>query len=154
VSALQNKDIRMSALSVVSVADRSGFHIFANALRASDHAAKLEGAGPFTMFAPTDAAFQTFSPAALDALLNGDRDHLNLVLGYHFAAGKVMTAKLAGKRIRAVMHAGGDVIIDGRTDLRVNAAKLVKPDLEARNGVVHGISSVLSPREVAAVLAS
>lgn len=137
----------MSALSVISVADRSGFHIFANALRASDLATKLEGAGPFTVFAPSDAAFQKFAPAALEQLLNGDREQLNIVLGYHFAPGRVATARLAGKRIRAVMHAGGDVIIDGRTDLRVNAARLVKPDLGARNGVVHGIDGVLWPRE-------
>lgn len=141
----------MSALSVVSVADRSGFHIFATALRTSHHFAKLEGDGPFTMFAPTDAAFQKFSAAALDRLLNQDRHVLQAVLGYHFAAGKVTSARLAGKRIRAVMHSGGDVIIDGRTGLRVNSAQLVKPDLMARNGVVHGVDGVLWPREAAAV---
>jgi uncharacterized surface protein with fasciclin (FAS1) repeats len=150
----QPKDMRMSALSVVSVADRAGFHIFANALRASDLGVKLEGAGPFTVFAPSDAAFQKFSPAALDALLNDGREQLNIVLGYHFAAGKVLTAKLAGKRIRAVMHAGGDVIIDGRTELRVNATRLVKPDLGARNGVVHGIDGVLWPREAAVAVSA
>jgi uncharacterized surface protein with fasciclin (FAS1) repeats len=144
----------MSALSVVSVADRAGFHIFATALRASDHFAKLEGDGPFTMFAPSDAAFQKFSPAALDRFLNDDRDVLRAVLGYHFAAGKVATARFAGKRIRAVMHAGGDVIIDGRTGLRVNAAQLVKPDLMARNGVVHGIDGVLWPRQAAVAAAA
>jgi uncharacterized surface protein with fasciclin (FAS1) repeats len=72
------------------------------------------------------------------------------VLGYHFAAGKVSTALLSGKRIRAVMQAGGDVIIDGRTGLRVNAARLVKPDLNSRNGVVHGIDALLWPRQAAA----
>jgi uncharacterized surface protein with fasciclin (FAS1) repeats len=140
----------MSALSVVSVADRAGFHIFASALRSSDHNGKLEGIGPFTMFAPSDEAFKKFNQAALDKLLNEDRDLLRVVLGYHFAAGKVTTARLAGKRIRAVMQAGGDVIIDGRNGLRVNAARLVKPDLEARNGVVHGIDALLWPRQAAA----
>jgi uncharacterized surface protein with fasciclin (FAS1) repeats len=77
----------MSALSVVSVADRAGFHIFASALRASDHFAKLEAAGPFTVFAPTDLAFKKFSATALDRLLNEERELLHVVLGYHFAAG-------------------------------------------------------------------
>jgi uncharacterized surface protein with fasciclin (FAS1) repeats len=140
----------MSALSVVSVADRAGFHIFATALRSSNHIDKLEGAGPFTMFAPSDAAFEKFSRAALDKLLNEDRKLLNVVLGYHFAAGKVSTAQLSGKRIRAVMQAGGDVIIDGRTGMRVNAARLVKPDLNSRNGVVHGIDALLWPRQASA----
>ena len=135
----------MSALSVVSVADRAGFHIFATALRSSDHFKTLEGAGPFTVFAPSDEAFEKFAPAALDKLLNDDAELLNTVLGYHFASGKVATTRFVGKRIRAVMRAGGDVRIDGRTGLRVNAARMVRPDLGARNGVVHGIDAVLWP---------
>lgn len=142
----------MSALSVVSVADRAGFHIFAAALRASDYFSALEGDGSFTVFAPSDEAFGKFSKAALDNLLNGDRAHLQLVLGYHIAAGKVGTARLTGKRIRGAMRAGGDVIIDGRSGLRVNAARVVKPDLLARNGVVHGIDALLTPREAAAAV--
>lgn len=143
----------MSALSVVSVADRSGFHTFAAALRASDYLNLLEGDGPFTVFAPTDAAFKALSAASLDSLLNQDRARLRLVLGYHIAAGKVATARLIGKRIRGVMQAGGDVIIDGSTDLRVNDARVIKPDLMARNGVVHGIDALLSPRQAAAAVA-
>ena len=139
----------MSALSVVSVADRAGYHVFASALRSSDYFDKLEGAGPFTVFAPADAAFKKFSRAALDKLLNGDRELLHVVLGYHFAAGRVVAGRMAGTRIRGVMHAGGHVIIDGRSDLRVNASRLVKPDLIANNGVVHGIDALLWPRQKA-----
>lgn len=137
----------MSALSVVSVADRAGFHIFANALRGSNHFKTLEGEGPFTVFAPSDEAFQKFAPAALDGLLHDDVNLLAVVLGYHFASGKVAMERFVGKRIRAVMFAGGDVRIDGRQDLRVNAARMVKPNLNARNGVVHGIDGVLWPTQ-------
>lgn len=143
----------MSALSVVSVADRAGFRMFASALRSSELFDKLEGPGPFTVFAPSDAAFKKFSKAALDKLLYEDRELLHVVLGYHFAPGKVSSALLAGKRIRAVMHAGGDVIINGREGLRVNAARLDKPDLVARNGVVHGIDALLWPRQMTALAA-
>lgn len=136
----------MSALSVVSVADRAGFHAFASALRSSDYNERLEGAGPFTVFAPSDAAFEKFSPSALAKVLK-DRDLLRVVLGYHIAAGQVATARFSGKRIRAVMQAGGDIIIEGRSGLRVNAANVVKPDLAARNGVVHGLDAVLWPRK-------
>ncbi len=137
----------MSALSVVSVADRAGYHIFAAALRSSAHFAKLEGDGPFTVFAPSDAAFKALSVAALDSFLNNDdREHRDLVLGYHFAAGQVASPRLVGKRIRAVMQAGGDAIIDGRSGgLKVNTARMCKLDLVARNGVVHGIDALLSP---------
>jgi uncharacterized surface protein with fasciclin (FAS1) repeats len=151
--ALSAKErIIMSALSVVSVADRAGFHIFATALRASDYFDNLEGAGPFTVFAPTDAAFKTLAPAVLDTLLHNDRERLHLLLGYHLAAGRVASSRFVGKRIRAVMHAGGDVIVDGRSGLKVNAARVCKPDLNARNGVVHGIDGLLNPRSVAAVV--
>lgn len=151
---LNSKDFNsMNAPSVVSVADRSGFHIFASALRESSHLSNLERAGPFTVFAPSDAAFQKFSKAALDKFLNGDRALLDAVLGYHIAAGRVASARFEGKRIRAVMQAGGDVIIDGRSGLRVNGARMTKPDLGGRNGVVHGIDGVLWPRESADALA-
>ena len=139
----------MSGLSVISVADRAGFHIFANALRGSAHFESLEGEGPFTMFAPSDEAFRKFAPAALDKLLHDDVNLLAAVLGYHFAKGKVAMNRFVGKRIRAVMSAGGDVRIDGRLGLRVNAARMVKPDLDARNGVVHGIDGVLWPSQLA-----
>ncbi|MGE0661883.1 MAG: fasciclin domain-containing protein [Hyphomonadaceae bacterium] len=138
-------------LSVVSVADRTGFHTLASALRESDHISVLEGTGPFTLFAPTDAAFKRFSPSVLARVMK-DRELLHQVLGYHFAAGRVAMARFEGKRIRAVMRAGGDVIIDGKAGVRVNAARVVKPDLNAGNGVVHGIDGVLLPRELAAAM--
>jgi uncharacterized surface protein with fasciclin (FAS1) repeats len=138
----------MSALSVVSVADRAGFHIFASALRASDYFASLEGAGPFTVFAPTDAAFNALGPATLDKLLSRESERTDAFLGYHFAAGRVVAAQFRGKRIRAVMKAGGDAVIEGRDGLRVNAARVCKPDLYARNGVVHGIDAVLWRRNL------
>lgn len=133
--------------SVVSVADRAGFRVFAAALRSSDYLSALEEDGPFTMFAPSDAAFNAMSPAALDSLLSREREKLHLVLGYHFAAGRVAAARFEGKRIRAIMRAGGDVIIDGRAGLKANGARVFKPDLAAANGVVHGIDSLLWPRE-------
>jgi uncharacterized surface protein with fasciclin (FAS1) repeats len=140
----------MSGLSVASAAEQAGYRRFTAALQAADHLKTLQGSGPFTVFAPTDAAFEKFSVAALDRLMEDDRDLLRLVMGYHFAAGKVVAARFAGKRIRAVMHAGGDLIVDGRSGLRVNAAHVVEPDIGAENGVIHGIDSVLWPREAIA----
>ncbi|MES1156441.1 MAG: fasciclin domain-containing protein [Alphaproteobacteria bacterium] len=143
----------MSGPSVLSVADRMGFYIFAAALRSSDHYAILEEAGPFTVFAPTDAAFNEMSPMALDSFLRREREKLHLVLGYHFASGRVGAARFAGKRIRATMRAGGAVIVDGRGGLKANGARVIKPDLDAANGVVHGIDALLWPREPGGALA-
>lgn len=142
----------MAGLSVVSVADRAGFYIFAAALRSSDHFAELEAEGPFTMFAPIDAAFSVMSPVVLDGFLHRDRDMLHLVLGHHVASGRVAAARFAGKRIRANMRTGGEVMIDGRAGLKANSARVIKPDLNAGNGVVHGIDALLWPRATRAGL--
>ncbi|MBC7767984.1 MAG: fasciclin domain-containing protein [Phycisphaerales bacterium] len=138
----------------MSVADRAGFYIFASALRSSDHFSRLEGPGPFTVFAPIDAAFSRFSPVELDKFLRRDPELLHVVLGYHVAAGRVESARFADKRIRAVMQAGGDVVINGRSGLRVNTARVIKPDLGAGNGVVHGIDALLWPAEADVAVAA
>lgn len=107
------------------------------------------------MFAPSDAAFEKkFSPVALDKFLRRDPALLHIVLGYHIAAGKVAAARFADKRIRAIMQCGGDVVINGRDGLRVNTARVMKPDLLAGNGVVHGIDALLWPAEAAVAVAA
>lgn len=138
----------MSAPRILQAAEKAGYWRFASMLQTAGFAELLGGPGPFTMFAPNDAAFEKFSAASLDKLMAGDRDLLRLVTGYHFAAGKVMAARFAGKRIRAVMHAGGEVMIDGKLAvLRVNTARVIEPDVAAQNGIIHGIDTLLWPRE-------
>jgi uncharacterized surface protein with fasciclin (FAS1) repeats len=138
----------MSALTIVAATHAAGYRTFASALRTTDHIAELEGPGPFTVFAPTDAAFEKFSSSQLDRLLQGDPALLRLVLGFHIAAGAVRAARFAGCRIRATMRTGGHVIINGRAAvLRVNGAQIVEPDIAAANGVIHGVNAVLWPRE-------
>ncbi|MBL8537290.1 MAG: fasciclin domain-containing protein [Hyphomonadaceae bacterium] len=135
--------------SIENAIKGAGFTAFAEALRASPYGAVLDGGGAYTLFAPTDEAFQKFSTVSMDVLLRGDEALLRTVIGYHFAAGRVMSASFKGRRIRAVMYAGGDLIIDGKDGLRVNRANLVKPDVIADACVIHGIDGVLWPREPA-----
>ena len=140
----------MSTLSIVSAADQAGYCTFAGALRTTNLMRVLEGDGPFTMFAPNDEAFEKLSRPTRDKLLDGDAALLRAVLGYHFAAGKVMAQRFAGKHIRAVTHSGGDLIVDGRAErLQVNHAQLIDPDIRAANGVIHGIDAVLWPKAAA-----
>lgn len=144
----------MSGLSIVAAADQAGYTVFAAALRSSTLMRVLGGPGPFTMFAPSDAAFDKFSRAARDRLLEGEPASLNAVLGYHFAAGKVTSSRFAGKYINAVTHQGESLTIDGRAkQLRVNKAALIDPDRLAANGIIHGIDSVLWPSADARALA-
>jgi uncharacterized surface protein with fasciclin (FAS1) repeats len=122
--------------------------VFAATLRNSDHVRDLEEGGPFTLFAPTDEAFEKLSSAARDRLLGGDRALLREVIGFHFAKGQVLSTRFGGKHMRAVTKSG-DLTIDGRRGLRVNGANVVDPDIKAANGVMHGIDAVLWPKTAA-----
>jgi len=144
----------MKLQTIAGAAEKAGLQTFATCVRATSHIRILEGDGPFTVFAPTDAAFGKFSRGALDRLLDGDPELRDRVIGYHLASGKVVASQLRGRRIRAVMRAGGDLIIDGRAGLRVNAAQIVETDILAANGVIHAIDTVLWPREPAVAAAS
>jgi uncharacterized surface protein with fasciclin (FAS1) repeats len=135
--------------SVEDALQTAGYGVFANALRESPYGEVLESGGPYTLFAPTDSAFEKFSSESMAHLLHGDEALLRAVLGYHFASGKVMSRQFKGKRIRAHMYAGGDLIIDGANGLKVNHARLVQADLVVANCVIHGIDGVLWPREPA-----
>ena len=138
----------MTSAAILTVAEKAGYTQFAAALRAARYAELLNGPGPFTVFAPTDAAFAKFAQPSLDDLFEDDA-LLESVMGYHFIPGKVLAGRFAGKRFRAAMHAGGDLIIDGRGGgaLRINGARVVAPDLQASNGVIHGIDAVLWPAD-------
>ena len=130
--------------------DTAGFKAFAEAIRESPYGEVLDSGGAYTMFAPTDEAFGKFSASSLERLLRGDEALMRSVLGYHFAAGKVRVARFQGSRIRAVMYAGGDVIIYGKSGgVRVHKANLSQPDIVAGNCIVHGIDAVLWPQESA-----
>lgn len=134
---------------VENAIEAAGFSAFARLLRAGPFAELLESGGPYTIFAPTDAAFEKFPNDDMD----GDTALSRAVAGYHFAPGKVMSQRFLGKRIRAVMHSGGSFIIDGRAGLRADTANIVQPDIIAGACVIHGIDGVLWPREpVAAAL--
>lgn len=132
--------------SVEDALETAGYGAFANALRQSPYGEVLESGGPYTIFAPSDAAFEKFPSEALGRLLHGDEALLRAVLGYHFASGKVMSRQFKGRRIRARMYAGGDLIIDGAGALKVGNAGLVQADLVIGACVVHGIDGVLWPR--------
>jgi uncharacterized surface protein with fasciclin (FAS1) repeats len=103
----------------------------------------LKGAGPFTVFAPTDEAFAKLPAGTLEGLLK-DKAKLASVLTYHVVPGKVMAAD-AAKLSSAKTVQGQSVKIDAKNGVRVNDAKVVKADIEASNGVIHVIDTVILP---------
>ncbi len=108
----------------------------------------LKGPGPFTVFAPTDAAFAKLPAGTVERLLKPEnKAKLVSILTYHVVAGKVMSAGLAGKVTEAKTVEGTTVKIDAtKGGVTVNGAKVVKADIAATNGVIHVIDTVLIPK--------
>jgi uncharacterized surface protein with fasciclin (FAS1) repeats len=137
-ASAQQKDIVDTAVVAGS------FKTLAAALQAAGLIETLKGAGPFTVFAPTDEAFAKIPKADLDALLK-DKAKLTAVLTYHVVAGKVMAADVV-KLTSAKTVQGGSVKIDASNGVKVDNAKVVKADIVASNGVIHVIDAVILPK--------
>jgi uncharacterized surface protein with fasciclin (FAS1) repeats len=123
------------------------FSTLVAALTAADLVKTLEGAGPFTVFAPTNAAFAKIKKADLDALLK-NKAKLTKVLTYHVVSGKVMAAaamKMNGKTAKTVEGSTLAISVMGKT-LSINSSKVTKGDIIASNGVIHVIDTVLMPK--------
>jgi uncharacterized surface protein with fasciclin (FAS1) repeats len=103
----------------------------------------LSGAGPFTVFAPTDEAFAKI-PADTIAAVLADKAKLTAILTYHVVAGKVMAADVVGMTSATTVQ-GGTVKIDASNGVKINDATIVTTDIETSNGVIHVIDTVLMP---------
>ena len=131
-------------MDIVDTAVKAGsFNTLAAALTAADLVATLKGKGPFTVFAPTDAAFAKIPKADLDALLK-DKAKLTAVLTYHVVAGKVMAADVKAGKVKTVQ--GSEITISTMGGVSVDNAKVIKTDIVASNGVIHIIDSVIIPK--------
>lgn len=106
----------------------------------------LKGDGPFTVFAPTDAAFAALPKGTLDMLLKPEnKSKLVAVLTYHVVSGKVMSTDLSnGQKAATVQGEKVSVSISGGT-VKINDAKVIAADVKAKNGVVHVIDKVILP---------
>ena len=131
---------------IVDTAVAAGdFSTLVTAVKAAALVETLKGEGPFTVFAPTDAAFAKVPTETLNALL-ADKAALANVLTYHVVAGKVMAADVV-KLTSAVTVQGQSVSIavkDGK--VYVDGAQVVATDLKASNGVIHVIDAVILPK--------
>jgi uncharacterized surface protein with fasciclin (FAS1) repeats len=135
--AVQAKDIVDTAVAAGS------FKTLATALTAAGLIDTLKGPGPFTVFAPTDAAFAKVPKAQLDALL-ADKAKLTAVLTYHVVPGKVMAADVKAGMVQTVQ--GSSLTIKTDSGVMVDGAKVTATDIVASNGVIHVIDSVVIPK--------
>ncbi len=133
------------AADIVDTAVAAGsFNTLVTAVKAAGLVATLKGKGPYTVFAPNDAAFAKLPPGTVESLLK-NKAKLATILKYHVVPGRVKAADVAGKSLKVKTAAGLPVNVDGTFGVKVNGANVIQPDIEASNGVIHVIDTVLLP---------
>ena len=133
------------AKDIVDTAVAAGnFKTLAKALAAAGLVETLKGAGPFTVFAPTDEAFAKLPAGTLEALL-ADKAKLTAVLTCHVVPGKVMAADVVKLKDAKTVQ-GQSIKIDTTSGVKVDNANVVKTDIACSNGVIHVIDSVILPK--------
>jgi len=121
----------------------SSFNTLVAAVKAAGLVETLKGAGPFTVFAPTDAAFAKLPAGTVDGLLK-DVPKLKQILTDHVVSGKVMAADVMKLKLAKTVE-GSDVKIDTTHGVKINASTVTTLDVAADNGVIHIIDTVLMP---------
>ena len=135
------------AADIVDTAVSAGqFKTLVKAVQEAGLVDTLKSDGPFTVFAPTDAAFAKLPAGTLEALLK-DKEKLATVLTYHVVPGKVMAAQVKPGQVETVQGQPLTVSASYGT-VMVNNAKVVKTDIIASNGVIHVIDTVVLPQEL------
>jgi len=144
-AAPSSTSAQMNPKDIVSVAVEAGsFKTLATALEAAGLVSTLQGAGPFTVFAPTDEAFAKLPAGTVEALLK-DKEALTRVLTYHVVAGKVGSQQVVGlSEAETVAGIKAPIQVKDGT-VWVGGAKVVTTDIQASNGVIHVIDTVMLP---------
>ncbi len=137
--------INASAKDIIETATSAGsFKTLVTAIDAAGLTETLKGKGPFTVFAPTDDAFNKLPPGTLDALLK-DKTKLAQILTYHVVPGAVMAKDVKPGDVPTANGKPLKVTADGGR-VKVDNANVVKTDIAADNGVIHVIDSVILPK--------
>ncbi len=139
--------------NIVQVAVENGnFNTLVAAVNAAGLAETLSGPGPFTVFAPTDAAFAKLPAGTIDALL-ADKEKLASILTYHVISGKVIASDITssnGARPATINGQKLDITVRAG-NVYVNGAQVTMTDVQASNGFIHVINGVLLPKPEPAV---
>jgi uncharacterized surface protein with fasciclin (FAS1) repeats len=132
---------------IVDTAVAAGsFKTLAAALQAAGLVDALKGQGPFTVFAPTDAAFARLPAGTLDDLLKPqNKEKLKGILLYHVVSGKIMAADIKGEARPATLQGAALDVKAAAGGVTVNGAKVTGADVGASNGVIHVVDAVLLP---------
>ena len=140
-SAADKSDIVDTAVGAKS------FSTLVAAVKAAGLVDTLKGDGPFTVFAPTDAAFKKLPEGTVESLLKPEnKDKLVAILTYHVVPGKVMAGDVVKlSEAKTVQGSSATIKVKGDT-VMIDKAKVLKTDIECSNGVIHVIDSVILPK--------
>lgn len=130
------------------LAGDENFSVFVRALDASRLDGALTGSGPYTVFAPTDGAFDRFPPGTLDELLKDPKGNLAEILLYHIVPGRYPISAVAANESLATVQGNLITIETTGEGVAVNDALVVQTDILASNGVIHAIDAVLVPPDL------
>jgi transforming growth factor-beta-induced protein len=132
--------------NIPAVADKAGsFKTLLAAVKAGGLVETLSGEGPFTVFAPTDEAFAKLGTTVSDLLKPENKDKLVSILTYHVVAGRIYSEDAVAAKAAKTVQGASIKISAGDKGAFINESKLVKTDIDASNGVIHVIDSVLMP---------
>ena len=151
LAALVGAPAAAPAQNIVETADASGqFDILVGALEDTGLAPALEGPGPFTVFAPTDAAFEDLPDAEQIVLLSPDnRQQLESLLRFHVVRAELTSEDLVGIAGLVETTMGQRLAFDGTsTPINVGGASVIEADIMADNGVIHVVDRIILPPEL------
>jgi len=133
---------------IVDIAAANGdFSTLVTAVQTAGLVETLKGDGPFTVFAPTNAAFAALPEGTVENLLKPEnKDQLVKILTYHVVPGAVTSDQLAGQRRDVATVQGQSVHVNGTNGVKVNKSTVTTADIMASNGVIHVIDKVLLPK--------
>ncbi|MAB32301.1 MULTISPECIES: fasciclin domain-containing protein [Thalassospira] len=146
-AALALATLPAKAADIVDTAVSAGsFKTLVAAVQAAGLVETLKGEGPFTVFAPTDDAFAKLPAGTVDDLLKPEnKEKLVAILTYHVVPGKVMSTDIAGKEMEVASVQGDTIDVNATSGVMVDDATVTQADIEADNGVIHVIDTVIMP---------
>jgi len=135
--------------TIVDIASASdSFKTLVAALTESELDQVLQGEGPYTVFAPTDEAFEALPAGTVEELLKPEnRDRLVQILSYHVVSGEVTSEQLTSGEVPTVEGSPVNVTVEG-SSVKVNDANVTQADIQATNGVIHAIDRVILPPDM------
>lgn len=132
--------------TIVDIAVNAGsFKTLVQAVQAAGLVETLSGPGPFTVFAPTDEAFAKIPAETLQAVL-ADKEKLTAILTYHVVPGKLMAADVVNSTSLQTVQGQSITVRAEGGSVMVDDARVIQTDIEADNGVIHVIDTVIMPK--------